>query len=88
MKLTNKDSYLLSTGKLIHPNRGIIGLTEAEEGLKIYEGYDGDWVIESEIEGSAYTKDNIELTNEEVREIAEYMSKLWQRLADSLIKEN
>lgn len=82
MELINKDSYELSTGKVIHPNRGIIGLTEAEEGLRIYEGYDGNWIVESEIEGSAYTKDNIELTNEEVREIAIYMSKLWQRLAD------
>lgn len=86
MKLTNKDSYLLSTGKLIHPNRGIIGLTEAEEGLKIYEGYDGTWITENQIEGTGWTKDNIELTNEEVKEIALYMSKLWQRLADSLIK--
>ncbi len=32
MELINKDSYLLSTGKTIHPNKGIIGLTESNEG--------------------------------------------------------
>lgn len=83
MKLINTDSYLLSTGKEIHPNCGIIGLTEVK-GLKIYEGYDGSWIAENEIEGTAYTKDDIELTNKELKEIALYMRDLWNRFGAGL----
>ena len=70
-----KDSYRLSTGKMIHPNRGIIGLTEVD-GLKIYEGYDGTWTTEE----SAF--EDPELTRDEIREIASYMRDLWGMLAD------
>jgi hypothetical protein len=74
-----KDSYKLSTGKLIHPNKGIIGLTEYE-GFKIYEGYDGTWLTENEV----YDKIFVELTNNEQKEIALYMSNLWLTMANNL----
>lgn len=79
MKIINRHSYLLSTGKEMHPNRGIIGLTETE-GLKIYEGYDGSWTTEKE----ALEDEDIELTNKELKEIALYMSQLWHKFASEL----
>ena len=71
------DSYKLSTGKLIHPNRGIIGITEHEIGYKIYEGYDGSWTTKDD----AFDEDDIELTDIELKEIALYMSDLWRAMA-------
>ncbi len=79
MKLIDKDSYLLSTGKTIHPNKGIIGLTEVEE-FKIYEGYDGTWTTEDEV----VEKEFIDLTNEELKEIAFYMAELWDKYLKQL----
>lgn len=73
------DSYKLNTGKMIHPNMGIIGLTEYE-GFKIYEGYDGTWATKKD----GFYQDVIELTNEEQKEIALYMSDLWRAMANSL----
>ena len=73
------DSYKLSTGKFIHPNNGIIGLTECDD-LKIYEGYDGTWTTKDE----AFNEDDIDLTDVERTEIALYMSDLWRKLADTL----
>lgn len=78
------ESYELSTGKLIHPNRGIIGLTEYG-GFKIYEGYDGTWTTEEEAFDEEYIElTNAELTNAEQKEIALYMSDLWRAMANSL----
>ncbi len=74
-----KDSYKLSTGKIIHPNRGIIGLRE-HEGFKIYEGYDGSWTTKE----NAFDEDDIELTDSELKEIALYMSDLWRAWANVL----
>lgn len=79
MKPTGNDSYELTTGKVIHPNNGIIGLREVE-GFKIFEGYDGSWITESEED----EPELIELTNEEVKEIALYMSELWLKFYTKL----
>lgn len=84
MELVNRDEYILSTGKKIMPHKGIIGLTEEGGEFKIYEGYDGSWIAENEIKGTGYTKDDIELTNEELKEIALYMSELWRKFASEL----
>lgn len=82
MKLINEDSYLLSTGKTIHPTRGIIGLTEIDNKFRIYEGYDGSWTIEDDLyEGCPL---EAELTNEELQEIALHMSGLWLKWAKTL----
>ena len=80
MELTS-EGYKLSTGKTIDPNNGIIGLTETK-GFKIYEGYDGTYITEKE----AIDEDDIELTNEELKEIALYMSQLWLKYANVLVK--
>jgi hypothetical protein len=88
MKLQGRDTYALSTGRLIHANRGILGLrpgpVEPWE-TRITEGYDGD--IEP---GARVQADNDEqwltenpeqriLTAEERKEIAEYMSEQWMK---------
>lgn len=73
------DSYKLSTGKIIHPNNGIIGLSEVD-GFKVYEGYDGSWSTED----TAYDQEDVDLTNTELKEIALYMSNLWKNMADEL----
>ena len=79
------DEYILTTGKRIYPNRGIIGLTEVGGEFKIYEGYDGTWLTEGEVnQNNAYSEDDIELTNAEVEEIATYMSWRWLKLAHNL----
>lgn len=78
------ESYKLSTGKVIHPNRGIIGISEVEN-LKIYEGYDGSYTTMDDIyKGGFLNKHNIDLTNEELKEIALYMSEVWLKLANNI----
>lgn len=78
MKLIGK-GYKLSTGKIITPNNGIIGLTEIN-GFEISEGYDGTYITEKE----AAFQEDIELTNQELKEIALYMSQLWMNYANIL----
>ena len=79
MVLIKKDTYKLSTGKEIHPNCGIIGISEDSE-FHIFEGYDGSYNIESDDVDPEF----VDLTKEEGKEIALYMSSVWQKLADRL----
>lgn len=65
--------YILSTGKAIHAKRGILGLSPD---LDITYGYDGGLFL------SAFGAFDPELTQEEVFEIALYMSDKWGKLAD------
>jgi len=80
MKLINKNEYLLKSGKVISPYCGIIGISESDmdkEQLIIYEGYDGtifDEIVDSDAG----------LTKKELKEIALYMSKLWENFAKLL----
>lgn len=75
-----KDGYKLTTGKKIYPNKGILGISECDERFRIYEGYDGFWTTEED----AFYKDEIELTNVELKEIALYTAELWRAMANSL----
>ena len=76
-----KKGYRLSTGKIIDPNRGIIGLSETDqEGYIISEGYDSEYLTKS----TYWNDEGIDLTNEELKEIALYMSKMWLEYASVL----
>lgn len=69
------DTYRISTGKEFYANRGILGLNIEEDkvfGSYLYDGYDGfNWT-----DGS---KNSLELTQEERKEIADYMINLWKQ---------
>jgi hypothetical protein len=76
----HEDGYILNSGKVIWPNRGIIGLAERPDGYEIFEGYDGSWITETD----GYDEECIELKNSDLKEIALYMSDLWADWANKL----
>lgn len=69
MKRTD-NGYVLSTGKELDANFGIVGLSPDED--RLYEGYDG-WLDEFVVD---------KLTREEKQEIADYMIDLWTQYKD------
>lgn len=83
MKYIGKNKFILSSGKEIYANNGIIGISE--DSLGIYHGYDGDifypleeW--EKEEEKKPY------LNTSELKEICLYMENLWKRFYVELEK--
>ena len=83
------DEYALSTGKRMYAHCGVIGLSRShrDNNFEVSEGYDGGiswplpgwWSDEDKNEfGKHY------LTNDEMREVAEYMIAEWTALRDSL----
>ena len=78
--IKTEEGYKLSTGKVIEPNNGFIGLSE-KDGFDLCEGYDGYYFTEKYL---ILEDENPDLTNEEVKEIAIYMSKLWMKYYNSL----
>jgi len=68
------DGFILSTGKKIYANRGILGISQksAEEGWSITEGYDGGIATE-------------ELTKQEAIEMATYAIILWTNFIDDVL---
>ena len=74
MKLKDRDTYVLDSGREIYANCGIIGLTaDADELDTIYDGYDGS------IFHHRYWGAGGDLTDAERREIAMFMVDLWCR---------
>lgn len=67
MKLNENHDYVLSTGKVVHCNLGIIGISEFRGCIELYEGYD------SELD------DERDLTKEEKVELADYVISLWNK---------
>lgn len=74
MKRIGED-YELSNGNIIKPHKGIIGLKEVN-GFEIFEGYDGSWGKEPD--------EWQYLNDEELKEIALYMSNLWLEYSKTL----
>lgn len=81
------DRLTLSSGRVLEPNRGFIGINPK---LQVCEGYDCDWNIypleEGEVlQSGAWDKaveDDTPFTLQERREIADYVIALWRRWAD------
>lgn len=68
------DGYVLSTGKRIYANNGIVGLLYRNpRDIEITEGYDGG--VWSNRDNEYVHEDS--LTPEEVAEIAEFMIQQW-----------
>jgi len=63
------DSIILSTGKVINANRGIVGINPD---LDISEGYDGTLDEED-------LPDDERLTDDERLELANYVISLWEK---------
>lgn len=74
MKLKDRDTYELSTGREIYANCGIIGLaSDDDEPDTIYDGYDGSiYYHHQRLSGG-----NV-LTDAERVEIAVFMIDLWR----------
>lgn len=74
MKL-ERDSYILSTGRRISANRGILGITaSAHDAARLFEGYDGDVTPSGD-------SDDVPFSSDERHEIADFMIALWQAWA-------
>ena len=65
-----KRGFILTSGKEVYANNGIIGINPD---LLVHEGYDG-WV---QVEPNP-VMDCEGLTKDEARELGEYMVSLWQ----------
>lgn len=79
-KLVGMTSFILSTGKKVDPNRGVIGLGPAPE-FALCEGYDGDLTkFEDAIEWDPDTLPDSPycFTQPEQLEICEIMLARWQ----------
>ncbi len=78
----DSDIFILSTGKEINANHGLISLEELENNeWAIMEGYDGSidyptWNEEDEPRN---------LTREERIEVADYMIALWERFKKEIV---
>ena len=78
------DKIVFSSGRTAYANRGIVGLSEPDEGgWQISEGYDGglwhtgsdDWREEG---------DPNKLSPDDLRELADHMIDMWQRFKVSI----
>mgnify|MGYP001607305997 CR=1 FL=1 len=67
MEQHGDDVLVLSSGKRIYANRGILGIRDGDN--TIYDGYDGE----------VWSGGDQCLTHAERAEIADYMIALWQR---------
>jgi len=67
---------ILSSGKILYVNGGILGMSED---LELSQGYDG--LVENEPLGKVFFEDSeaAPLTADERAEIADYMIDLWQK---------
>lgn len=78
MKFYEKEQeFVLSTGKKIYANAGILGLSAETKESSLFQGYDSIYDTSNEEECS------FNLTQEERKEIAEYMIDLWKEWAHS-----
>jgi len=82
-KDTDSNIFILSTGREISANRGIIGLSEP--------GKDGEWEISEGYDGEIFStwddwrNEGDRLAPGEQREIAEYMINLWKRFRENIL---
>ena len=83
MERISENEFKLSTGKVIVANNGILGITENNPTL-IYEGYDG-YLATEKFEPDP---EEVDLTNEEVKELADYMVNLWKRWSENYLALN
>jgi hypothetical protein len=67
MKLNENHDYVLSTGKIVSCNMGILGISEFNGSIQLFEGYDSDLYEERD------------LTKEEKLELADYAIALWNK---------
>lgn len=79
------NKYILSTGKVLDPYGGFIGLSEVNN-FEVSEGFDSTFTLEKDILNNEefLSMDDVDFTNQELKEIANYMSELWKRFADSI----
>lgn len=79
--------YELSTGKVINPYNGIIGINSE---LRICGGKDSDFYTDKEIENYDLSPpssgDSEYLTNAECVELADYMVELWEKFKEEKSK--
>ena len=66
------DCYVLSSGRKVYANGGIIGLTPLDI-MEISEGYDGTVYL------PGYNKHEDPWSDEDQMEVSVYMRDLWQR---------
>ena len=74
MTFKDRDHFVLSTGREVCVNGGVIGLspTMALEGCRVAEGWDGGFDVTGELGDEPWTV-------AERRELADYMIDLWQQ---------
>ena len=80
MKKISGESFQLSTGKVIHPNDGIIGLGEYNGKYRIFGGFDDEFWTREDTVDDKY----VDLTPAEAREVAIYMVSQWTKFASTL----
>ena len=73
--MENED-FILSSGRTLYANRGIIGISPIrKEAFLIFDGYDGIFCNQDQPDDHEYGFPK--LTPEEYSEIADYMIALW-----------
>lgn len=88
MEYNNKDNaYILSTGKIVYSNKGLISLAPLNERKYelLFEGYDG--IIFLKKYNSIIDDYEPTFTKEELIEIGEYQLKLWQDFIEDVKQE-
>lgn len=84
MKKISTESFQLSTGKIIHPNEGIIGIADYDGKYRIFGGYDDEFWTRLDTKDEKY----VDLTDDEAKEIAVYMITLWTKFISTLNNDN
>lgn len=80
MKRISDESFMLSTGKVIHPNDGVIGLAEYKGRYRLFGGFDDEFWLNQDTSHEKYA----DLTNAEAKEIAIFMVVQWTNFAATL----
>jgi len=73
-----RDRFILSSGRIVPANNGNVSVRRDDNGFHIYEGYDSCILGAS---GEAWWEDperDPNWTNEEKRELADYVIQQWQ----------
>lgn len=79
--MSKEEKIVFSTGKVIEPNRGLIGLSPDFE---IGEGYDSTLPRHEEFLDIYESDSTFILTKQECRELCEIMIKRWQDFLTTL----
>ena len=85
MRIEGK-KIIFSTGKIKYANNGIVGLSGASlitNEWDIFDGYDGILFNGDPHYNDYVEKDDDDLTNDELVELADYMVDLWKKFKES-----